>query len=47
MNRYRAELLSNGLIRVFDYATKSSALFTAEGEYHSGDDSIPFVEVTK
>ena len=46
-SRYRAELLPNGYVRVFDYATKWSALYTPAGEFHSGERSIPFVEVMK
>ncbi len=47
MNRYRAEQLQNGYIRVFDYATLWSALYTPAGEFHSGEITIPFVEVMK
>ena len=46
-NRYRAERLPNGLVHVFDYATKWSALYTPAGDFHSGEITIPFVEVTK
>ena len=44
MYHYRTELLPNGYIRVFDYATKWSALYTPAGEFHSGEITIPFVE---
>ena len=46
-SHYRAELLPNGYVRVFDYGTKWSALYTPAGEFHSGEISIPFVEVMK
>src|SRR5205823_2565883 len=35
-NSYRVERLSNGLIRVFDYATKWSSCFNADGTYRHG-----------
>ena len=44
---YRAELLPNGLVHVFDYATKWYALYTPAGKFHSGEITIPFVEVTR
>ena len=43
-DRYRAELLANGLVYIFDYATKWSALYTPAGEFHSGEITIPFME---
>lgn len=41
-SRYRAERLPNGLVYVFDYATKWHALYTPAGEFHSGEITIPF-----
>jgi hypothetical protein len=35
--RYRVEQLPNGLIRVFDYASKLSACYNADGTYRHGD----------
>ena len=39
--RYRVEQLSNGLIRVFDYASKLSACYNADGTYRHGDLHTP------
>jgi hypothetical protein len=36
-NRYRVERLPNGLIRVFDLASKLSACYHADGTYRHGD----------
>jgi hypothetical protein len=35
--RYRVERLPNGLIRVFDLASKLSACYQADGTYRHGD----------
>ncbi len=36
-DRYRVERLPNGLIRVFDQASKLSACYHADGTYRHGD----------
>lgn len=36
-NRYSVERLQNGLIRVFDRASKLSACYHADGSYAHGD----------
>jgi len=36
-DRYRIERLPNGLIRVFDLASKLSACYHADGTYRHGD----------
>ncbi len=36
-DRYRVEQLPNGLIRVFDLASKLAGCYTADGDYHHGD----------
>jgi hypothetical protein len=35
--RYSVEQLPNGLIRVFDYASKLSVCYNADGTYRHGD----------
>lgn len=37
MNNLRIERLSNGFYRLFDYASKLSGLYHADGTYRSGD----------
>jgi hypothetical protein len=39
--RYRVELMTNGLIRVFDLASKLSACYNADGTYRHGDLRTP------
>ena len=36
-DRYRVEWMENGLIRVFDYASKFSGCYNADGSYRHGD----------
>jgi len=36
-DRYRVEQLSNGLLRVFDYASKLVGCYHADGTYRHGD----------
>jgi hypothetical protein len=35
--RYQVELMTNGLIRVFDLASKLKACYNADGTYRHGD----------
>jgi hypothetical protein len=35
-NRYRAELLPNNLIRVYDYKCQWAGLYNEDGSFHSG-----------
>jgi hypothetical protein len=37
MYRYQVEWMENGLIRVFDLASKLSACYNADGTYRHGD----------
>jgi hypothetical protein len=45
--RIRFETLSNGLIRAFDYSTRTSGLYNADGSYRSGDLHLTLAFVLK
>lgn len=43
----RFEKLGNGFWRAFDYASKMSGLYNADGTYHSGDLRLNWAFVIK
>ena len=43
-DRYHVEQLPNGLIRVFDFASKLSACYHADGTYRHGDLRTPTLD---